>query len=50
MVEISKHTGREYKPFTYYGAPDAERVIVAKGSVVETIEEVVDVLVAKGEK
>ncbi len=50
MAEISKHTGREYKPFTYYGAPDAERVIVAMGSVVETIEEVVDVLVAKGEK
>ncbi|MGI6509649.1 MAG: pyruvate:ferredoxin (flavodoxin) oxidoreductase [Erysipelotrichaceae bacterium] len=50
MAEISKHTGREYKPFTYYGAPDAERVIIAMGSVVETIEEVVDVLVAKGEK
>ena len=50
MAEITKHTGREYKPFTYYGAPDAERVIIAMGSVVETIEEVVDVLVAKGEK
>ncbi len=50
MAEISKTTGREYKPFTYYGAPDAERVIVAMGSVVETIEEVIDVLVKKGEK
>ena len=50
MQEISKKTGRDYKPFTYYGAPDAERVIVAMGSVVETIEEVIDVLVAKGEK
>ncbi len=50
MEEISKKTGRDYKPFTYYGAPDAERVIVAMGSVVETIEEVIDVLVAKGEK
>ena len=50
MAKISEHTGRDYKPFTYYGAPDAERVIVAMGSVVETIKEVIDVLVAKGEK
>ena len=50
MKEISKITGREYKPFNYYGAPDAERVIVAMGSACEAIEETVDYLNAKGEK
>jgi len=50
MNEISKITGREYKPFTYYGAPDAERVIVAMGSVIEATKETVDMLCAKGEK
>jgi pyruvate-ferredoxin/flavodoxin oxidoreductase len=50
MKEITKLTGREYHPFNYYGAPDAERIIVAMGSVCETIEEVVDYLMAKGEK
>ncbi|MGB6129355.1 MAG: pyruvate:ferredoxin (flavodoxin) oxidoreductase [Psychrilyobacter sp.] len=50
MEEISKITGREYKPFTYYGAADAERVIVAMGSVTDTIKETVDHLVASGEK
>jgi pyruvate-ferredoxin/flavodoxin oxidoreductase len=50
MKEISKITGREYKPFNYYGAEDAEYVIVAMGSVTETIEETVDYLLAKGEK
>ncbi len=50
MAKISEHTGREYKPFTYYGAADAERVIIAMGSVVETIKEVIDDLTAKGEK
>jgi len=50
MKEISKITGREYKPFNYYGADDAESVIIAMGSVTETIEEVVDYLMAKGEK
>ena len=39
MASISKITGRTYKPFTYYGAPDAENVIVAMGSVTETIKE-----------
>ena len=33
MKEITKLTGREYKPFTYYGAPDAENIIVAMGSM-----------------
>ncbi len=50
MQEISKHTGRHYAPFTYYGAEDAERIIVAMGSVTETIKETVDTLVANGEK
>lgn len=50
MKEISKLTGREYKPFNYYGHPEAERVIVAMGSVTETAEETVDYLVNKGEK
>lgn len=50
MQEISKLTGREYKPFNYYGHPEAEHIIVAMGSVTETIEEVVDYLMARGEK
>jgi pyruvate-ferredoxin/flavodoxin oxidoreductase len=50
MTEITKITGREYKPFMYYGADDAENVIIAIGSVTETIREVVDSLNAKGEK
>ncbi len=50
MKEISDITGREYKPFNYYGAEDAESVIIAMGSVTETIEETIDYLVNKGEK
>ncbi len=50
MAAISKLTGREYNLFDYYGAPDATRVIVAMGSVLETAEEVVDYLNARGEK
>lgn len=50
MKEISKITGRDYKPFNYYGAEDAENIIVAMGSVTETIEETIDYLLAKGEK
>jgi pyruvate-ferredoxin/flavodoxin oxidoreductase len=50
MSEIGKITGREYKPFTYYGAPDAENIIIAMGSVNETIKETIDYLTAKGEK
>ncbi|MCT4593617.1 MAG: pyruvate:ferredoxin (flavodoxin) oxidoreductase [Anaeromicrobium sp.] len=50
MEEISKVTGRSYKPFDYVGAPDAENVVIAMGSVVETIEETIDSLVAQGEK
>ena len=50
MKEITKITGREYKPFNYYGAPDATKVIIAMGSVCETIEETVDYMNARGEK
>ncbi|MFZ5351187.1 MAG: pyruvate:ferredoxin (flavodoxin) oxidoreductase [Bacillota bacterium] len=50
MKEISRLTGREYKPFNYYGAPDAENIIIAMGSVTETIEETIDYLNARGEK
>ncbi|MDD5791156.1 MAG: pyruvate:ferredoxin (flavodoxin) oxidoreductase [Erysipelotrichaceae bacterium] len=50
MKAISEHTGRDYAPFTYRGAKDAERVIVCMGSGSQTVEEVVDDLVAKGEK
>jgi len=50
MQEITKLTGRDYHPFTYYGAPDAENVIMAMASITETIKEVVDNLLEKGEK
>ncbi|MDD2199891.1 MAG: pyruvate:ferredoxin (flavodoxin) oxidoreductase, partial [Bacteroidales bacterium] len=50
MAEITKLTGREYHPFTYYGAPDAENIVIAMGSVTETIRETVDYLVEQGEK
>lgn len=50
MEEVNKRAGTNYKPFNYYGAPDAERVIIAMGSVCDTIEEVVDYLCAQGEK
>lgn len=50
MAEISKLTGREYHLFNYHGAPDAERMIIAMGSMCEAIEEVVDYLNAQGEK
>ncbi|MBQ0016381.1 MAG: pyruvate:ferredoxin (flavodoxin) oxidoreductase [Bacteroidales bacterium] len=50
MKEISKITGREYAPFTYYGAKDATDVIVAIGSVNETTKTVVDYLNAQGKK
>ncbi|KMT22304.1 pyruvate:ferredoxin (flavodoxin) oxidoreductase [Clostridium cylindrosporum] len=50
MREIEKITGRSYHPFDYYGSPDAENVIVAMGSVCDTIEETIDYLINKGEK
>ena len=50
MKQMSEITGREYKPFNYYGAPDAEHIIVAMGSVTETIRETIDYLNEKGER
>jgi pyruvate-ferredoxin/flavodoxin oxidoreductase len=50
MKEYSKLSGREYNLFDYYGAPDAEYVIVAMGSVCDTIDEVIDYLISRGEK
>lgn len=50
MAKISEITGREYKPFTYYGAPDAENIIIAMGSVTETAKETIDELNKNGEK
>ncbi|HRZ50007.1 MAG TPA: pyruvate:ferredoxin (flavodoxin) oxidoreductase, partial [Bacteroidales bacterium] len=50
MQQISRMCGREYHPFVYYGAPDAENIIIAMGSITETIRTVVDHLNAKGEK
>ncbi|MBS2099122.1 pyruvate:ferredoxin (flavodoxin) oxidoreductase [Carboxylicivirga linearis] len=50
MDEISKITGRKYRPFDYYGAEDAEHIVVAMGSICDTIKEVIDAEVAKGEK
>jgi len=50
MKEYKQLTGREYQLFQYYGSPDADRVIVAMGSVGDTICETIDYLRAKGEK
>ena len=50
MNKINEITGRKYGLFTYYGAPDADRVIIAMGSVTEAIRETIDHLMAKGEK
>lgn len=50
MEKIGKITGRQYKPFDFYGAADAENVIIAMGSVCDTVKEAVDFLNAKGEK
>ncbi len=50
MEQISALTGRKYGLFNYYGADDAERVIIAMGSVTQAAQEAIDYLVAKGEK
>ncbi len=50
MQQITELCGREYHPFNYYGAPDAENIIIAMGSITETIKETVDYLMAQGEK
>ena len=50
MKEISDVTGREYKPFVYYGHPEATDIIVAMGSVTETIKGTIDLLNQQGRK
>ena len=50
MAEITKLTGREYHCFDYYGAPDADRIIVTMGSSTDVAEETIDYLTSKGEK
>jgi len=50
MQELQKITGREYHPFTYYGDENAENIVVAMGSITNTLKEVVDYKNAQGEK
>ncbi len=50
MDKVNAKLGTNYKLFNYYGAPDAEKVIVAMGSICDVAEEVIDYLTAKGEK
>ncbi len=50
MNKVNDKIGTDYKLFNYYGAPDAERVIVAMGSICDVAEEVIDYMLAKGEK
>ena len=50
MDKVNEKIGTNYKLFNYYGAPDADRVIVAMGSICDVAEEVIDYLLAKGEK
>ncbi|MGL5648673.1 MAG: pyruvate:ferredoxin (flavodoxin) oxidoreductase, partial [Clostridium sp.] len=50
MSEITKLTGREYHCFDYYGAKDADRIVIAMGSATDLCEETIDYLMARGEK
>ena len=50
MDKVNEKIGTNYKLFNYYGAPDADRVIIAMGSICDVAEEVIDYLTAKGEK
>ena len=50
MDKINAKLGTDYKLFNYYGAPDADRVIIAMGSICDVAEEVIDYLNAHGEK
>ena len=50
MDKVNEKLGTDYKLFNYYGAPDADRVIVAMGSICDVAEEVIDYLNAHGEK
>ncbi len=50
MAKVNAKLGTDYQLFNYYGAPDADRVIIAMGSICDVAEEVIDYLTAKGEK
>ena len=50
MGEIGEISGRSYRPFDYYGSPDAENIIIAMGSVTKTIRETIDYLRERGRK
>ena len=50
MDKVNEKIGTDYKLFNYYGAPDADRVIIAMGSICDVTEEVIDYMMAKGEK
>ena len=50
MDKVNEKLGTDYKLFNYYGAPDADRVMIAMGSICDTAEEVIDYLLAKGER
>ncbi|MGI5970507.1 MAG: pyruvate:ferredoxin (flavodoxin) oxidoreductase [Oscillospiraceae bacterium] len=50
MAEVNRRIGTDYRLFNYYGAPDADRVIIIMGSAADTCEEVVDYLNERGEK
>ena len=50
MGKVNAKLGTDYQLFNYYGAPDADRVIIAMGSICDVAEEVIDYLTAQGEK
>ncbi len=50
MQKMSKLTGREYHPFTYYGSPDAEDIIIAMGSVTDVTKSTIDYMIKQGKK
>lgn len=50
MAKVSELTGRKYAPFVYYGHPEADRIIIAMGSVTQALSEVIDKLNHQGEK
>ncbi|MFO8087410.1 MAG: pyruvate:ferredoxin (flavodoxin) oxidoreductase [Bacteroidales bacterium] len=50
MDQISKITGRHYRPFTYYGDPEATNIVIAMGSVTDTIRETIEYMNKNGEK